>query len=455
MTGPAGLNGTTDRSGPRASADEHPIRVAQIVTTLTRGGAQATVLAATDQDPGEVEVTVLAGPPKPGADTFWADRDADRVFAVPHLTRPVDPVNDLRALWWLIRWLRSNRPDVVHTHSAKAGVLGRLAAAVTGIPAAHTVHGWGPMHSDRRLVRAVALMIERAMAKLSRALVVVGTADLDLGLAAGVGRPAHYHLIRSGVDVELGRRSADHRQQIRAELLSELSELGLGGDDNGDDQTKIVGMVARMAEPKDHRTLIAAFAKADLPGSVLVLIGDGPRRPSVEAAVAEHGIDGRVLLAGARPDAARLVAAFDVAVLASRWEGMPRVVVEAAAASVPMITTDVGSVTDLIEDDVSGTVVAVGDVDALAGALSTRFARPERSLAMAAEAQRRVDGFSVEVMCRDLVVLWRALASRSADGLDRSDRDERPVPKAVAAAPAAKGPDRNRRRPGRRRALSR
>ncbi|MEM7273375.1 MAG: glycosyltransferase family 4 protein [Actinomycetota bacterium] len=402
-----------------ANRSRRPLRVAQIVTTLARGGAQATVMASAEMSADGVAVTVLAGPDRTDEGSFWDDERAGdagsipEVVEVPDLVRRPAPVKDVLALVWLVRWLRRHRPDVVHTHSSKAGVLGRLAARAVGIPCAHTVHGWGPLYATSPVARRVAVTIERVLARCSAALIVVGRADLRYGLDHGIGSTQRYRLIRSGIDTALATAAAARRDEIR-------SELGLG-------DRFVVGMVARMAYPKDHASLVAAVADADLGDAVLVLIGDGPERAEVERLAVAAGLGERIRILGLRPDAATVVAAFDVAVLASRWEGMPRSVVEAAAAGVPVIATDVGSVADLIEDGVSGRLVPPGDVAALAQALVDVHASPAARRIMADAARERSVEFSVDRMRRELRDLWRELAGRPSTAPDvtgdRSARD--------------------------------
>ncbi len=390
-----------------SAENDRPV-VVQLVTTLARGGAQATVLASADRSimaEQGVDVVVLAGADNAGNGSFWDDPRLDSVdvVPVPSLVRSVAPLRDLRCLWWLIRWIRANRPAVLHTHSSKAGVLGRLAAAATGTPCVHTVHGWGPLYAENRFAALLATLLERMLAAITAALVVVGESDLRRGLAAGIGRPGRYRVIRSGIDIERSADAAANRGSIRRELQVE--------------QSFVVGMVARMAEPKDHACLISAFAAADLPAtSLLVLVGDGPQRAAVEQLVEALGLTDRVRFLGGRADADRVVAGFDLAVLSSRWEGMPRSVVEAAAASVPIVATDVGGVHELIDDGISGRLVPVGDVESLAAALTDAYDRPEAYRNMAEVAERRAGAFSADRMRRDLVELWRGLADGPGTG---------------------------------------
>ena len=378
-----------------------PVTVAQIVTTMARGGAQATVVASSASMRADLEVTVLAGPDDTDEGTYWDSPALSEVatFVVPNLVRRLSPRNDFAALVWLIRWLRANRPDVVHTHSSKAGVLGRIAARVAGVRCVHTVHGWGPLCSSSAIVRFLATAVERGLASLCDALVVVGTPDLQVGLDRRIGSADKYRVIRSGVDTGLARAAANERDGVRAEM--------------GLTSSFVIGMVARMSFQKDHATLVRAFAAADIPDAVLVLVGDGPLRSDITTLIDELDQADRVRVLGVRPDAARLVAGFDIAVLSSRWEGMPRSVVEAAAAGVPVVATDVGSVSELIEDGRSGMLVPVEGVDQLASALRELYDNRAQALVMAEVAARRAEEFSVDRMRHELADLWTSLATRA------------------------------------------
>jgi glycosyltransferase involved in cell wall biosynthesis len=385
------------------------IRVAQLITTLARGGAQATVMASRQLDHEGIEVTVLAGGEDPGEGTYWPELAGDwghpgdgSVVAVPSLRRSVAPLDDARALAWVIRWLRTERPDVIHTHSAKAGLIGRLAAAAVGIPAVHTVHGWsfaaprGETSVGSRAARRATVSLERALAVASKALVVVSPLDAELGLAMNVGSIEQYHVIRSGIDLDQPRAGRRDRRAIR-------HELGWGPDE------AIVGSVGRLAAQKDLSTLLTGFARADVDAR-LVLIGDGPDRPMVETLAADLGIAHRVELLGSRPDAARLVAGFDVFALTSRWEGLPRALVEAMAAEVPVVTTPVGGIPELVEDGRTGLVVAVGEPEAVAAAVRAQLSDRARAEAMAERAARHIEAFSAEKMRADLARLWLQVA---------------------------------------------
>jgi glycosyltransferase involved in cell wall biosynthesis len=240
--------------------------------------------------------------------------------------------------------------------------------------------------------------MERALARRTDALVVVTPFDRLQGLAMGIGRPDQYRLIRSGIDLETPRLGRFRRHEIRAEL--------------GIDGRFAIGTVGRLAEQKDLGTLIDGFARAELETAVLVLIGEGPERRALEVRAREAGVDGRVLFSGGRHDAAELVAGLDVFALTSRWEGLPRSLVEAIAAGVPVVATPVGGVTELVRPEETGTLVAPCDPAELATALRDQLERPFHFRRLAACASAEIGPFSVDSMREELASLWFDLAQR-------------------------------------------
>ena len=190
------------------------------------------------------------------------------VRPVPALRRSVRPIADLRAVQHLRRALREIAPDVVHTHSSKAGVLGRLAASAEGLPVVHTIHGWSSICGDQgHATRAGVVGIERWLARRTARLVVVTEVDRTIGLAAGIGRNDQYALVRSPLDAAdaVAARPPIERREPQPRST-------LGPDDF------VVGSVARLAAPKDPFTLLRAFGRLSSarPESMLVLIGGGP-----------------------------------------------------------------------------------------------------------------------------------------------------------------------------------
>jgi glycosyltransferase involved in cell wall biosynthesis len=318
------------------------------------------------------------------------------VLTVSRLHRPMRPVGDTLALVALVRLFLRERPTIVHTHSSKAGQLGRLAARIAGVPVVmHTVHGWSFHDGMRPALRAAAVLVERLTARLTSSLIVVADRDRRTGVQRRIGRPDQYTLVRSAIEL------ADYRPRPDA-AAGARQAIGL------DAAAPVVGTVTRFLPQKDPITLARAFAQVAerVPGSRLVVVGDGPMRARVEELLGGFGIRDRVTLLGARTDVAAILPAFDVFVSSSRWEGLPRVIVEAATAGLPVVATDVGGNSELLVHGESGMLVPAGDADALAAAVTAVLTDGELARSLRRAAMDVVAPFDVSVMARDLEALY-------------------------------------------------
>ena len=315
---------------------------------------------------------------------------------VPELVRQVSPVTDLRATAALTRVFRELRPDVVHTNSSKAGIVGRMAARRAAVPRVlHTVHGW-PFHAGQAApAGAVWRTLERRTAPLAERLVVVADADREKGLAAGIGRDEQYVTVRSGLELDRYGADALVRQEVR-------SELGLPAD------ARVLGAVNRLSPQKDPLSLVAACALVlrQRPDARLLLVGDGPLRGGVEDLVTSSGVAGQVVLVGLRDDVPRLLSAMDVFVSASRWEGLPRTVLQAVATGLPVIATSADGVVDVVQDGRTGVLVPVGSVEALAAGAARLLDRPQEGARLARPAAARLPEFDASTMVRQLEALY-------------------------------------------------
>lgn len=373
-----------------------------VITKLAVGGAQETALSYCSQlDPDRWAMTLVTGPElSPEGDLFEeAGRRGVPVLTVPSLRRRIRPLADTRAVVELVRLFRRERPDIVHTHSSKAGLIGRLAARIAGVPVVvHTVHGWSFHDGMSPVARTVAVTLERLAARWTWPLVVVAEIDAEIGVAAGIGQPAQYTVIRSAVDVDRLRRAAGSRASARAAL----------GIPEG---VPVAGTVTRLCRQKDPETLLrAARLTAELqPDARFVVVGDGPLRPQVERLLDELDLRDHVTLLGRRSDVEALLPGFDAFVLSSRWEGLPRVVIEAIAVGVPVVSTDVGGIAEAVEDQVSGLLVPPGDAVSLANALVRVLAEPGLGARLRANAATRVDEFDVGTMTDSLDDLYSGL----------------------------------------------
>lgn len=381
--------------------------VATVITRLDVGGAQETAVGvAASVDPDRFDVVLLAGAERRNA----GYEDRLRAAGVPLVTvadlrGSLRPVSDVRALVRLVRVLRERRPDVVHTHSSKAGVLGRVAARLAGVPVTvHTVHGWSFSAGMPGPARWVAVALERLLARRTTALVVVGESDRAAGLARGIGVPSSYHVIRSGVDVDRFRLTPGRRAAIRTAL----------GVPEG---VPLVGTVGRLAAQKDPEAFVAMAhgVHRARPDARFVVVGDGPLRTAIEQAIAQQGLDGVVTLLGERDDVEQLLAALDVFVLTSRWEGLPRAVVEAMAAGVPVVASAVGCVADVVRHERTGLLVPAGDGPGFSAAVTRLLDDPTLRARLAAAAQPMVDEFSATAMVAGHEALYEQLARAGVD----------------------------------------
>ena len=388
-----------------SSPAHRPLRVLNVITRMIVGGAQETALlscALIDRErlPSEILTGIETGPE---GELHTEARDRQVVIHLePSLVRSFDLAQDLTALLRLARFLKRGRYDIVHTHSSKAGVLGRIAARLAGVPVVvHTVHGWAFVPELPRTLFWLYLVLERLCARLSDRIIVVAEATREEGLALRIGRPAQYQLIRSGIEVEAYRDVALERVTARA-------RLGLPSD------AFVVGSVGRLSPQKATPDLVAALERvARAQGNAhLVLVGDGPLRGEVESAVRRLGLTERVHLLGLRRDVPELLRAFDVFALASRWEGLPRVFSQAMAAGLPIVATRVNGASDAITPGENGWLVDVGDTAGMADRLLALAQDPATRQRMGERGRQRADEFSARHMVDQLEELYEGLAAQ-------------------------------------------
>jgi glycosyltransferase involved in cell wall biosynthesis len=344
--------------------------VVHVVTWLDTGGAQETAARLCSGLQSEGWEVVLLGGVAPGRESPSVESarvDGVTVEAVSWMGRSVRPWSDAVALLRLIGRLRELRPDVVHTHSSKAGLLGRLAAWMAGVPVrVHTVHGWSFDQDLEGAARKVAVRLERLAARITDALVVVTAVDRTRGLRAGVATRVKYHLIRSAIPASLYHPATETERALVKQAW------GL------DASTAVVGTVTRFAPPKDTLTLLAAFSVLlrSVPDAHLVIAGDGPERASVENDIGHRSLEGSVTLLGHAGDVAAVLRGFDLFAFSSRREGLPRVVVEAVAAGLPIVSTDVGGVAEVLRVAPSSRMVEAGDAPGMARAVREILGQP-------------------------------------------------------------------------------
>jgi glycosyltransferase involved in cell wall biosynthesis len=323
-------------------------RVLHVITLSDWGGAQAYVFALARGMRDAFDMTVACGPGGPLVQRLL--QEGIRTVEIPTLRRNPHPPADLAALWRLARLMRQERFDLAHCHSTKAGLLGRIAARLAGIPAVvFTAHGWAFAGWWHPVVRGLAMLAERAAAHLTTVIICVSDLDRKTALRKRVGRPDQIVVVHSGIApfAPFGGSPAE-RQPL--------------------DGACGVLMVSRLDPQKDPVTLLDAWGMVAGPHRLL-LAGDGPLRPALEEMVSRRGLAGRVQLLGARTDVPTLLRAADVFVLSSRSEGLPLAIIEAMTAGLPVVATGVGGVPEAVVHGETGLLVPPGDPTALASAL--------------------------------------------------------------------------------------
>lgn len=335
-----------------------------------------------------------------------AEREGARAIYIPALAQSVSLGRDLSALARLAGLIRRFRPHIVHTHTAKAGFVGRTAAlTVRPRPAiVHTFHGHVLSGYFGRAKSEVFRQIERRLALASDRLLGVSQATVDDLVELGIAPRERFQVVPLGLDLE---RFAALEPSAGAELRQ---ELGVG------DCEVLLTFTGRLASIKNVGILIEALAAARAAeiGLRLVIVGDGGERQALEALTDRLGLRSRVDFLGYRRDLPRIVAASDVAVLSSNNEGTPVSLIEAAAGGVPAVATNVGGVADVVTPE-SGILVGAGDIAGLAAALSRIGG--DRALREAMGACARVHAlrtFRAERLVADIDGLYQELVATLA-----------------------------------------
>jgi glycosyltransferase involved in cell wall biosynthesis len=394
-----------------------PVRVLRVIARLNMGGPALHVayLTAGLEERG-YETTLVAGSLARGEDSmaFVAEELGVEVVKIAELHREIAPVRDLVAAFRLARLIRRQRPHILHTHTAKAGAVGRLAAILAGDArppiVVHTFHGHVLRGYFDPLRTAAFTLLERSLARATTALVAVSPQVRDDLVALGVAPASRFVVVRLGValDERVGR-DGDGRDETRR-------TLGIGRD------RFTVGWIGRMTAVKRTDDVLVAFKRLRESGvdACLCMVGDGPDRDRVERRAHELGVMRDCLFLGYQEDVARFHAAFDAFVLPSSNEGTPVTAIEALAAGRPVVATRVGGVPDIVRDGEDGFLVEAGATDELAERLAQLAHDPGLRARMGEAARARVlPRYDVGRLIDDVDRLYRSLLEAAGLGRPR------------------------------------
>jgi glycosyltransferase involved in cell wall biosynthesis len=385
--------------------------VLRVIARLNMGGPALHVayLSAGLKDRG-YETTLVAGSLALGEESMSsvAERLGVPIVTVPELHREISPLRDLRSVHHVAELIRELRPQILHTHTAKAGAIGRLAAMLAGDAAppivVHTFHGhvlrgyFGPLRSG------FFRLLERWLAKRTTSLIAVSPEVRDDLVSLGIAPVEKFAVVRLGIELDSRVGSPDgNGQEMRR-------QLGIPAD------RFVVGWIGRMTGVKRTDDVLLAVKRLRDRGvdAALCMVGDGPDRDAAERRAHELGIVRDSFFLGYQDDVAPFYAAFDALILPSANEGTPVSAIEALAGGRPVVATRVGGVPDVVRDGVDGFLVEPGDVDAMADRLA--------ALAEDADLRRRMGDagsadvhqrYSVERLLDDVDALYRRLLADS------------------------------------------
>ena len=376
------------------------MKILHVITRLIQGGAQEnTVYTAQGQAALGHEVTLVYGPELNGESPFFTLPKNPKLVVMPNLVRALSPLKDLKAYADLKNYFRANSFDIIHTHSSKAGILGRLAAAdaKTKAKIVHTIHGLAFDEFQSAFKNKLYIAAEKKAARVSDAIITVCDAMRDQALQAGVGHKDLYHTVRSGSDLTAFQKAPQFREEARQKLAVKDNEL-------------LLVSVARLFPQKGVEEILSAARS--LPNNVkLLLIGGGPLKEEMEKFAAAN-LPGRVIFQGEVPprDIPFLLSAGDLLVHASYREGLARVLVQAMAAGIPAISSRAGGAAEIVVDGRNGYLFPIGDEKALKARLEAVTGDPEL-LSKLKEGARDTDvsDYSIDAMVKGTMAVYEKL----------------------------------------------
>jgi glycosyltransferase involved in cell wall biosynthesis len=371
------------------------VRVAQVVTRFIAGAGGVALRGALALDPERYAVTILAadgGPLLPQAEQAGLE-----VIRLRHLRPELNLRADVNGLRELVAALGKGQYDVVHTHSSKAGALGRWAAHRVGVPGiVHTFHGF-PFHDFQwRLRRASYIAIERRLGRITDQFLAVGGAVAAQAVRLRIAPPERVRTIACAIDSNIVPVTETTRAEARRRLGVPPGAVVVGS----------VGRVDYQKAPQDLVAALDALQRADVWG---VWVGDGPLRTKVEHVVRRSSLAGRFLFLGERRDVPALLPGFDVFAMASRYEGLPCALVEAMTCGIPVVATAVNAVPEVVIPGRTGLLVPPADPTSLARALAYLLDHPDERTRLARAARVQLgDRFSAAALGRDLTETYDA-----------------------------------------------
>ncbi len=373
------------------------LKVAHIITRLELGGAQQnTLYCCSHHDRKKYEVILLCGPGGYLDKEAKANSKLYKTFFIPELKHPIRPWWDILAASKIWSILEKEKVDIVHTHSSKAGILGRPSATMAKVPLViHTVHGWGFYPGQFFLTQWLYQKLERGVARDTDLLIAVSEENKKTGLEVGIGRKEQYRVIHSGIDPKAYIVSSVVAQKVRKQIGVQDRPAVL-----------ILSNFKKQKSPLDVVRVAKALVEK-IPSVLFLWAGDGPQRKKIVKLIMNNGLRKNFKLLGWREDVAQLLAATDVLLLTSLHEGLPRVVLQAMAAGKPVVATAVNGTPEAVKQGVTGFLHRPRDIQGMAGSLFKVLANETLARKMGQAGRKALKGsFVIQEMLRQIEKLY-------------------------------------------------
>ena len=380
------------------------VKVVHIITKMELGGAQQnTLYTVSHLNPEKFQACLITGP---GGELYEEALSLGNTIVAQDLVREVRPLQDVKAFFQLCRMLKAIKdtppcgaPVIVHTHSSKAGILGRWAAWRSAVPIIiHSIHGFGFHDHQPWLIRNFYIFLEKLASRITTRFIAVSQANRELGCRLHLFTAERAAVIRSGIDIP----QFQHRQ-----ITKEGFRAALGIPP----AAPVVAMIACLKPQKAPLDFIRVcdLVRNAFPGAHYILAGDGELRGAVEQEIEKRDLQQHVHLLGWRQDIAQLLQAIDVLVLTSLWEGLPRVFPQAMAARVPVVATRVDGAPEAIADGVNGFLLAPGDLPGIARQIIFLLKNPLEARSMGQRGAGMVAEFDIKKMMQQQEALYEEL----------------------------------------------
>lgn len=378
--------------------------IIHIITRLDAGGSAENTLQTVAHLHEGLNVKLISGSAiDPGSRIAeFFSKNSIAYLRVADLRRSINLIRDIKAFFRIYAVLKSEKPEIVHTHTSKAGILGRWAAKMAGVPhIVHTPHGHVFYGYFNKFLSGIFVLLERLTATITERIIPLTEVGRQEHIRYRIGSPDKFVPIYSGIDLETIQGQPCDRQKIK-------DELGLAAG------SFVVGMVSRLEPVKGIGFFIRAVPEIiqKFPSLTVVIVGDGSQRHGLERLVSELGLEGRVRFMGARSAAVTLIPVFDLFIQPSLMEGMGKSLLEAQALGVPVVATTVGGIPEVVENGKTGLLVPPKDPDALAQAVISLLSDNGRRSAMSGHCREWVtERFSQAAMIKKLEELYGSLLS--------------------------------------------